>query len=119
MPSIKPAARPPSTAQIATATLERVSAGGRFGKAVELSSAQLNAFGKKLETLAKSNPERAAKLLQRTLDLYGEGKIKVKSDGPLSHAGHNAIAQMSAKVSAVIQRADPDVMTPAPMVLAR
>lgn len=111
--------RLPSKTQVAKTTLERVAAGGAFGKAVKLNGEQLQAFGKSLEKLAKTNPERAAKLLQRTLDLYGQGKIKVEIDAPIGHAGRNAIAAMSNSVSNAIKKADPDVMTPAPMMLAR
>lgn len=113
------AIRPPSNAQVAKTTLEKVSASGSFGKAVSLNGEQLKSFGKSLEKLAKTNPERAAKLLQRTLDLYGQGKIKVELDAPMSYAGRNAVAAMANSVSAAIKKADPDVMTPAPMMLAR
>lgn len=109
----------PKPQQIATATLDKVAAGGSFGKAVTLNGEQLKAFGKSLEKLAKTNPERAATLLQRTLDLYGQGKIKVKIDAPISYADRNAIAAMSNGVSEAIKKADPNVMTPAPMMLAR
>jgi hypothetical protein len=115
MPSI----RPPSNAQVAKTTLDKVSAGGSFGKAVKLTGPQLESFGKNLATLAKSNPERAAKLLQRTLDLYGQGKIKVEIDAPMSYAGRNAVAAMANTVSAAITKADPNVPVPAPMMMAR
>jgi hypothetical protein len=111
--------RPPSNAQVAKTTLAKVSEGGAFGKAVKLTGPQLEAFGKNLATLAKTNPERASKLLQRTLDLYGQGKIKVEIDAPVSHAGRNAIASMTNTVSQAILKADPNVPVPAPMMLAR
>jgi hypothetical protein len=81
---------------------------------------QLDSLEKNLKTLARTNPERASQLLQRTLDLYGQGKIKVNIEGaPVSHAGRNAIASFANDVSAAIRKADPNVMTPAPMMLAR
>ena len=115
MPSI----RPPTNAQVAKTTLAKVSEGATFGKAVKLTGPQLEAFGKNLATLAKTNPERASKLLQRTLDLYGSGKIKVEIDGPVSYGGRNAVAAMATKVSQAILKADPEVPVPAPMMMAR
>lgn len=117
MPS---AIRPQTNAQVGKATFEKVAAGGSFGKAVTLTGPQLEALEKNLKTLARTNPERASQLLQRTLDLYGQGKIKVNIEGaPVSHAGRNAIASFANDVSAAIKKADPNVMTPAPMMLAR
>jgi hypothetical protein len=113
------AIRPQTASQVAKSTLDRVSAGGSFGKPLTLTGAQLDAFGKKLSTLAKTNPQRAAALLQRTLDLYGQGKVKVDIQAPISYAGRNAVASMANSVSAAIHKADPSVQTPAPMMLAR
>ncbi len=114
------AIRPQTNAQVGKATFEKVAAGGSFGKAVTMTGAQLEAFEKNLKTLAKTNPQRASALLQRTLDLYGQGKIKMDTQGaPVSYAGRNMIASFANDVSAAIHKADPNVATPAPMMLAR
>jgi|CXWL01.1.fsa_nt_gi hypothetical protein len=114
----RPAARP-TNAQVATAALTRVKANGAFGKPVKLTTAQLNAFGTKLSTMAKTNPQQASKLLQRTIDLYGQRSIQIKSNSPLSFGGRNDMAAMVSRVIKAIHKADPAVATPPEMMLAR
>lgn len=111
--------RKPSDAQVARAALNRISAGRPFARPVSLTAKQLTQFGKGLERLAQKNPQRAADLLQRTMDLYGQGKVSVKDPAPLSYGGRNDMAEMADGVIAAIRKADPNVMTPAPMVMAK
>jgi hypothetical protein len=114
------AIRPPTHAQVGKATFEKVAAGGRFGKTVHLTKPQLEAFETQLERLAKTNPQRASELLQCTLDLFGEGTLRLDV-GPdeYRYSKRNLIASFANDVVAAIRKADPTVSTPAPMPLAR
>jgi hypothetical protein len=107
-----------SDSVVAAGTLSKISTGAKFTQPLVLTAPQLDQFGKNLVKIAGTNPERASKLLQRTLDLVKQGAVKLDC-GESQLIAQSSLAKMSATVVAAIQKADPSVATPAPAPVMR
>lgn len=107
-------------ANVAKTTFEKVAAGGSFGRAVTMTPAQVKQVGTRILTVAKTNPDRAGALLQRMMDLNGEGKLKIKMPASApKHAAGNVVIEMSNDVRAKILKIDPNANVPAHTALLR
>ncbi len=111
--------RPLNPSQVARKTFERIAKTGPFGSPVTLNARQFSAFTTKLTAFAKSKPAKTAKLLIRTIKLWEQKKLIVKTNDRFSYGGKDEMATMSGKVIAAIHKADPNVVTPPPVIAAR